>query len=191
VPTPDAPSVRLRLVADASAPPAVELRGVSKRWHRKAPSVFDGIDMSLAAGTAVLLTGRNGGGKTTLLRVASGLITPDCGDVKVRFDPLLDDCLAAEDRRVVTRLLGAADAEVASLADRAGARALLDDAPSPHPGGPTAWTRDVWRLATAECWLRSQAHTSFPRTLLDELSGTDKRPARRPARAGRSYVSQP
>jgi ABC-2 type transport system ATP-binding protein len=52
--------------------------------HRKAHRVLDEIDLSLAAGTAVLLTGRNGAGKTTLLRVASGLITLDCGDVKVR-----------------------------------------------------------------------------------------------------------
>jgi ABC-type multidrug transport system ATPase subunit len=47
------------------------------------PPVLYGIDLSLAAGTAVLLTGRNGARKTTLLRVASGLITPDCGHVNV------------------------------------------------------------------------------------------------------------
>jgi ABC-2 type transport system ATP-binding protein len=80
---PDAPGVRLRLVVDDAVPSTLELLGVSKRWHRKAPPVLDGIDLSLAPGTAVLLTGRNGVGKTTLLRVASGMIAPDSGDVRV------------------------------------------------------------------------------------------------------------
>jgi ABC-2 type transport system ATP-binding protein len=83
-PTPDAPGARLRLLLDDAVPPTLELQGVSKRWHRKAPPILNGIDLSLAPGTAVLLTGRNGAGKTTLLRVASGLITPDSGDVRVR-----------------------------------------------------------------------------------------------------------
>jgi ABC-2 type transport system ATP-binding protein len=82
--SPDAPGERLRLVVDDAVSPTLELQGVSKRWHRKAPPVLDGIDLSLTPGTAVLLTGRNGAGKTTLLRVASGLITPDRGDVRVR-----------------------------------------------------------------------------------------------------------
>jgi ABC-2 type transport system ATP-binding protein len=84
VATPDAPSTRLRLVVDDESLPTLGLKGISKRWHRKAPPVLDGIDLTLAPGTAVLLTGRNGAGKTTLLRVASGLITPDSGEVTVR-----------------------------------------------------------------------------------------------------------
>jgi ABC-type multidrug transport system ATPase subunit len=61
----------------------VELRGVSKRFGRSSRPVLDDVDVSVTAGTAVLLTGRNGAGKTTLLRVAAGLITPDSGDVTV------------------------------------------------------------------------------------------------------------
>ena len=129
-----------------------------------------------------------------LLRKAMHGSVPD--EVRLRrdktyFDPLLDHCLATEDRQGVTRLLGAAGAEVQSLADPAGVRGLLDDGPSRHPGGPSSWTRDVWRLATAECWLRSQSDASFPRRLLEELSSSRDRPVRRTPRLGQSYVSQP
>jgi asparagine synthase (glutamine-hydrolysing) len=110
---------------------------------------------------------------------------------KTYFDPLLDDCVAVEDRQVVTRLLGAPDAEVLSLADRSGIRRLLDEGPSRNPHGASSWTRDVWRLATAECWLRSQADPSFARTLLEGLSRTANGPKPNAPPARRSYVSQP
>ena len=81
--TAEARGAPLRLVVE-SALPALELRAVSKRWRRGARPVLDNVDLSVAPGTAVLLTGRNGAGKTTLLRVASGLITPDRGSVWVQ-----------------------------------------------------------------------------------------------------------
>jgi len=62
---------------------ALELREVSKRWRRDQRPVLDRVDLSVAPGSAILLTGRNGAGKTTLLRLASGLITPDSGCVCV------------------------------------------------------------------------------------------------------------
>jgi asparagine synthase (glutamine-hydrolysing) len=125
-----------------------------------------------------------------VLRQAMRGIVPD--EVRLRrdktyFDPLLDECVAVEDRRVIVGLLGAPDAEVLSLADRAGIRALLDDRPS---RGGSSWTRDVWRLATAECWLRSQADPSFARTLLEGLSGTANGRKANATPRGRSYVSQ-
>jgi ABC-2 type transport system ATP-binding protein len=95
VATRKAGAASLRLVDGSAAPdaaliapaeetiPALELRGVSKRWPGKPCPVLDDVDLSVAPGTAILLTGRNGAGKTTLLRVASGLIAPDSGDVMV------------------------------------------------------------------------------------------------------------
>jgi ABC-type multidrug transport system ATPase subunit len=50
--------------------------------------VLDRVDLRLEAGTVVAIRGRNGAGKTTLLRIASGLIAPDRGAVRVDgFDP--------------------------------------------------------------------------------------------------------
>jgi heme exporter protein A len=53
--------------------------------------VLDGIDLTLAAGDALLLTGPNGVGKSTLIRALFGLVQPVAGDVRVRGDGIPDD----------------------------------------------------------------------------------------------------
>lgn len=59
------------------------LRDVHKRWHRSQEPVLEGIDLTLDLGTKTWIGGRNGVGKTTLLRIASGLIDPDRGRAQV------------------------------------------------------------------------------------------------------------
>ncbi len=59
------------------------LRGVGKRWRKDQPPVLDGIDLDLDIGTKTWIVGRNGVGKTTLLRIAAGLIDPDRGRAQV------------------------------------------------------------------------------------------------------------
>jgi heme exporter protein A len=44
--------------------------------------LFENLSLSLAAGEAVALVGRNGAGKTSLLRVIAGLIRPLAGEVR-------------------------------------------------------------------------------------------------------------
>ncbi|NYJ12377.1 heme exporter protein A [Rhizobium leguminosarum] len=46
--------------------------------------IFVNISFHLAAGEALILTGRNGSGKSTLLRVVAGLLKPEKGTVIVR-----------------------------------------------------------------------------------------------------------
>ena len=43
--------------------------------------LFSGLNLELQAGQAVALTGRNGAGKTSLLRAVSGLLRPDAGAI--------------------------------------------------------------------------------------------------------------
>jgi len=63
-------------------------------------AVLAGVDLALAPGEIVGLLGRNGVGKTTLLRVASGTLRPDAGRVLVAGAPL-----AALDRRARARTI--------------------------------------------------------------------------------------
>jgi ABC-type multidrug transport system ATPase subunit len=64
------------------------LRGIRKRWKRNPQHVLEGVDLDLHPGTTTWIGGRNGVGKTTLLRIAGGLISPDSGTVSLRgLDP--------------------------------------------------------------------------------------------------------
>jgi ABC-type multidrug transport system ATPase subunit len=65
--------------APAAPTPALVLAGLTKRWQRRAAPVLDGLDLVLAPGTCTWVGGRNGAGKTTMLRVAAGLICAEAG----------------------------------------------------------------------------------------------------------------
>lgn len=68
--------------ADPSRFP-LALRGVRKSWARGRVRVLEGVDLTLDLGTRTWIGGRNGVGKTTLLRIAAGLIDPDEGRASV------------------------------------------------------------------------------------------------------------
>jgi heme ABC exporter ATP-binding subunit CcmA len=62
-------------------PAGLELSGIVRTYSGR--TVLDGVDLTLAPGSAALVSGRNGAGKTTLLRIAGGLLDPDRGSVRV------------------------------------------------------------------------------------------------------------
>jgi branched-chain amino acid transport system ATP-binding protein len=64
---------------DATATPLLELRGIRAAYERI--EVLHGIDLAVPEGAVVALLGPNGGGKSTLLRVATGLHPPSAGDL--------------------------------------------------------------------------------------------------------------
>jgi heme exporter protein A len=71
--------------------PAVTVAVAGLVVDRGGRRVLDGIDLTLAAGDALLLTGPNGVGKSTLIRALFGLVQPVAGDVRVRGDGIPDD----------------------------------------------------------------------------------------------------
>ncbi len=67
-----------------AAPPAVELTDISISYERidaEPLSIVAGYDLALKAGRMHVLAGRSGSGKTSILRVAAGLVRPTGGDV--------------------------------------------------------------------------------------------------------------
>lgn len=103
-----------------------------RRGHR---ALFEGLDLVLRPGEIVWLRGRNGRGKTTLLRLLAGLSTPDAGSIEVGGQParrawlparrlvcyiahanaLKDDLSAAEALRFLARI-GSSESDAQALA---------------------------------------------------------------------------
>lgn len=59
----------------------MRLSGSGVRCVRGGREVFSGLDFSASAGEALAVTGRNGSGKTSLLRLVAGLLTPAGGSI--------------------------------------------------------------------------------------------------------------
>jgi ABC-2 type transport system ATP-binding protein len=72
---------------------ALEIRGLAKQFDRPA---VDGLDLAVRAGEFYTLLGPNGAGKTTTLRMATGLLKPDRGSIRVFDIDVLADPVAAK-----------------------------------------------------------------------------------------------
>jgi heme exporter protein A len=59
----------------------MRLLGRGVRCVRGGREVFSGLDFATSAGQALAVTGRNGSGKTSLLRLIGGLLTPADGSI--------------------------------------------------------------------------------------------------------------
>ncbi len=63
------------------AGPLLEMRGVSKRYGEI--QALDDVSLDLAAGEIHALLGENGAGKSTLIKVMTGVVQPDIGDILI------------------------------------------------------------------------------------------------------------
>ncbi len=82
-------------------PPLLEMRNITKSFH--SVQVLHGINLKINPGEVLALVGENGAGKSTLIKILSGAIQADSGDVlisgkKVVFHTPLD----AEKNEIVT-----------------------------------------------------------------------------------------
>lgn len=69
-------------------------------------ALFEGLDLSLLPGEATVVAGPNGIGKSSLLRLAAGLLRPADGTVTRARAALADEALALEPRRTLAAALG-------------------------------------------------------------------------------------
>lgn len=137
---------------------SIALRAVAKGYGGIA--VLEDVSLKVGRGDKVALIGPNGGGKSTLLRIAAGLERPDAGSVVVegRVAYLEQAATAPTDR-------SGGQARKAQLAERllADADVYLLDEPTNH--------LDAAGLAWLERWVRSSPATmlivSHDRAFLD------------------------
>ncbi len=79
----------------------IRLSGVRFRYDKvRGPDVLDGLDLEIAAGSAVAIVGASGVGKSTLADMLMGLQMPDAGSVSVDGQPLTGPRLAAWRRSI-------------------------------------------------------------------------------------------
>lgn|GEM_PF-1101982 len=125
-----------------------------------------------------------------MLRAAMAGLLPDAVRLrrqKARFDRLIVDTLAAADAPAVGRILSDPRAELGAYVDLAAARSSLLEDPTLRTRNPFSWMQQVWRLVTAECWLRAQADRDHQK-LADLLRPSAARVALRRAPAGTSQA---
>ena len=72
----------IEIVADMS-PVSLETTDLSYQYDSQSAQVFSGLNLSVAPGESVAITGASGAGKTTLMKVLCGLFEPDSGKVLV------------------------------------------------------------------------------------------------------------
>ncbi|MGB8622679.1 MAG: ABC transporter transmembrane domain-containing protein, partial [Paracoccaceae bacterium] len=82
-----APPARVRHPDPVNTPP-LAMQGVTYRHPGAARPVLEGFDLSLTPGRIIALTGPSGGGKSTVLALAAGLVHPEAGEIRLFGQPL-------------------------------------------------------------------------------------------------------
>jgi hypothetical protein len=75
---------------------------------------------------------------------------------KALFDSVLVDSLVGPDGEATRLLLTDPGAELGAYVDRRGMQRALFDTDRHRHEQPFQWMWQVWRLTTAECWLKAQ-----------------------------------
>ena len=66
--------------------PALEAKGIEKSFG--GVRALRGVSLELAAGEVHALVGENGAGKSTLIKIFTGAVTPDRGEIRLRGELL-------------------------------------------------------------------------------------------------------
>lgn len=118
------------------------------------PAELRDVNLQIAAGEVVCILGPNGAGKTTLVRVASGLLAPRKGEVR-----LLDEPLAGRSRSDVARVLAVVE-QTQEISGAFTVRDVVAMGRAPHQGSWMQTSAEDERIiddALARCELRELA----------------------------------
>jgi len=155
------------------------LQAVTAGYSPSASPELRDVELRVGAGEVVCVLGPNGAGKTTLVRVASGLLAPRHGEVRLLGTPLAD-----RSRADVARSLAVVEQQQ-QIAGSFTVREVVAMGRAPHQGGWLRETADDARIvedALRRCDLLAVA--SRPATALS--GGEQKRVA-----VARALAQQP
>src|SRR4051794_3930239 len=81
--------------------PLLEARGIEKHFGRV--QALRGVSLDLREGEVNAIVGDNGAGKSTLIKIISGALTPDAGEVLIDGRPVhMDSPRAARENGIET-----------------------------------------------------------------------------------------
>jgi hypothetical protein len=89
---------------------------------------------------------------------------------KILFNAIANEAMSGPDLEPTYQLLGSPGAEINAYLQPDRMREQLLNGPDRHPGGLDAWRAQLWRLLTAETWLRFQSDRVLPERLLSQWS---------------------
>ncbi|NVM92430.1 thiol reductant ABC exporter subunit CydD [Variovorax sp. SG517] len=81
-------------------PPAVSIHNLHFSWPGERQEVFDGIELRIAPGEHVALTGASGSGKTALLSLLAGLVPATRGEISIGGVALTEHTVASLRQRM-------------------------------------------------------------------------------------------
>ena len=73
-------------MSEEAGSPLLEIRGLGLEFGQR--RLWRDLDLSLAAGEKIVITGKSGGGKSSLLQCILGFVAPSAGSVFIRGQEL-------------------------------------------------------------------------------------------------------
>ena len=66
----------------------IELSGITKRYG--AVTALEDVSLTIHQGEVIAIAGENGSGKSTLMKVLSGVVVPDSGQISIGHDNVVN-----------------------------------------------------------------------------------------------------